>query len=108
MTSNAMRVAAQIVGAWYTHCLEHEHWSFHDGAYRPASEEEYRALGEDLYAEDAPLILTRESDGTFFEVELDATAWQTSPEERQAHRDRLAAQRARIEAAAKKHEGAQA
>jgi hypothetical protein len=61
--------------------------------YEVADDEQYKALGEadkdGLPAADAPLILFRKSDGRFFEVELDATVWETTVEERQAQRARL-------------------
>lgn len=67
--------------------------------YEVADDEQYAALGEadkdGLPAADAPLILFRKRDEKFFEVELDATVWETTVEERQAQRARLAKMRER-------------
>lgn len=92
MSAETLAIAGQIAEDWYARCFARDHWHFSDGPYRLASEDEYAALGEDPYADDAPLILARESDGALFEVELEATVSRTSPAIRQAERERLAGQ----------------
>lgn len=57
--------------------------------YDVASDEQYKALYENPMAPDLPLILVRRSDGAFFEIEVDVTATQTSPEQRAAHLEYL-------------------
>lgn len=55
--------------------------------YRLATEEEYRALGEDPFASDTPVIVTRVGDGSFFEVDVDFHVTPTSAESRRQWRE---------------------
>jgi hypothetical protein len=64
-------------------------WHFGRDEYELASEDQYRALGEEPCSDDTPLILCRKRDGAFFEVEIDVTARETSAQSRQEWRDRL-------------------
>jgi len=57
-------------------------------AYEMASEEQYAELGEtDMADPSLPLIVRRQSDGAYFEIELDAYVWPTSPEARRKARE---------------------
>lgn len=85
-------LAGWLSQAWYED-LCGRLWPLHvEGeTYEFADDEQYAALGEadeDGYPPpDAPLIMVRKSDGRFFEVELDATVWETTVEEREARRE---------------------
>lgn len=99
-------LAGWIVQAWYEDFFNRL-WPLHiDGeTYEIADDEQYKALGEvdkdGMVPSDAPLILVRQSDGKFFEIELDATARETTVEEREAQRARLRKMRERAESLAR-------
>lgn len=99
---DARTLAGWIVAAWYDDCFSRL-WPLHvDGEdYEIADEDQYKALGEadedGHVLSDAPLILVRKSDGVFFEVELDAHAWETSVAAREAQRAVLTKMRERAE-----------
>jgi len=61
-------------------------------------EDEWAELGEDPSSPYCPLILRRESDGKFFEVDIDVTVWETTPAQREERRAyfRAMASRGRI------------
>ena len=83
------QLASEITAAWYEDFFNDCSGTRRLGGeeYRVADVDEYKALGEDPDAQDIPLILVRVRDGVFFEVELDATVWVTSAEERQRARE---------------------
>lgn len=90
MTEESMELAGQITGALYDFFFSHlGRFRFGAEEYDIADEQQYASLGENALRADAPLILVRRSDGKFFEVELDASAGETTAEERQADRERM-------------------
>lgn len=97
---NTDSLVSWLVTAWYEDMFDRS-GPIHVGpeTYRLATESQYAALGEAAYTHDAPLILVRETDGLMFEVELDATAWNTTAAERQEKRDLHRKMRERAERA---------
>lgn len=96
MSDETQRLDGQITGALYEHFFDAMHgWTFGGERYEIADDVQYAALGEDPRADDLPLILVRQSDGAYFEVDLWASVSRTTPEQRDEHRRQLMAMRER-------------
>lgn len=97
---NTDKLVSWLITAWYEDMFNrNDPVRIGSETYRLGDENEYAALGEAAYAPDAPLILVRESDGLFFEVDFDASAWNTTAAERQAQREHHERMRQRAERA---------
>lgn len=96
MTDETVKLSGNISALLYDHFFGCLHgWTFDGEHYEIADDQQYAALGEDIDG-DLPLILVRSSDGKFFEVELDATAWETTAKERKAANERARKMRERF------------
>ena len=75
------KLLSQIINGWAEHLADR--WDLHyNGNYRPATDEEFLALGfteEELNEGDVPLVFTH-ADGTMLQVELEAFAQPISKE----------------------------
>jgi hypothetical protein len=99
MTDETMRLAAQITAGLTEEMFNHNGPHRIEGhEYAIATDEQYEALGEDVTATDLPLILCRRSDGKFFEVELDAMVYETTPVQRKSRAEQLRQYREQTEA----------
>lgn len=81
------RVDADLTTLLYDHLFETRHgWMLGGDRYVVATPAQYASLGEDPYAADVPLVLTRVSDEQFVVVDICVMVHPTSPE--QADRER--------------------
>jgi hypothetical protein len=90
MSDDTMRIAASITSDWNDHMFSRPGpWQIGGERYDLADDEQYDALGEDVTRTDLPLILVRQGDGQFFEIDLDVMVSPTSAQQRAAHREVL-------------------
>lgn len=82
MSEKTDALAGWLVQAWAEDIFEGRQLG-DDRGWRIADEDEYKQLGEDPYAIDAPIIMAHK-DGTFAEIDLDVTVTVTTAEERTA------------------------
>jgi hypothetical protein len=80
VSDETMALAGDIAGLLYDHFFSSSRrwWTFSGDRYEIADDDQYAALGEDPTKLDLPLILVRESDGKFFQVDLDVSAQETT------------------------------
>ncbi len=97
MTDETMNLSGRISQAMYDHFFGSlRGWTFDGEHYDVADDQQYEHLGEDIDASDLPLILVRKSDGKFFEVDIDASVWETTAEERREKNEQAARMRERV------------
>lgn len=103
------RLDGELTALLYEYLFDAGHgWTIGGQRYEVAGDAQYAALGEDVSDPDGdcPLILARQSDGALFEIDLWATARRTTPEQRDAERQRFMAARERAAAAQEARGGA--
>lgn len=100
MSEEIMRISASLSADWWQHIwdMHRPEWRINGQTYRLADEEQYEELGEDPDADDLPVILFRETDGKFFEVDFEAFVNETSAESRKAQLERLQRAASRVKA----------
>jgi hypothetical protein len=99
MTHEANKIESVIETSLYEHFFNHlGPFEYMDiGTFELPDDDELRALGEDPDDENGSsvLILRRESDGRYFEIGINVTAWETTAAERREDRERRARAAAR-------------
>jgi hypothetical protein len=87
MSDDTMRLAGDIGWGLAEHfCNAYRH-RINGQEYDMPEDDQWEALGEDPGATDCPIILVRKSDGKFFEVDIEVTVKETSPEQREKDRE---------------------
>lgn len=81
MSDETFELSATIGWGLQEHFCDGPHRRLYAGhEYETPTDEQWAALGEDPGAMDCPLIIYRPSDGKFFEIWVDVTVQETSPE----------------------------